>query len=120
MSTERTDEVRGDLDAVRQEIRLATKAVSISEDGHSLTRQSLGILVDREAQLEQQLAELLTRSVFRRTTFVRPIGLVQSYPYWRGQRYGYDSSPDPGAIPRIAILISSGLPVVTVGLTPPP
>ena len=119
MTTERTDEVRGDLVAVRQEIRSATKAVSISEDGHSLTRQSLGVLMEREAQLETQLAELLTRSPFRRTRFVRPVGLVQSYPYYTGQRYGYDSDPDPGGIPRIVISISSGRPVVTVGVTPP-
>ena len=90
---EREYQIRLDLNAVREQIRNATKASSVTLDAHSLTRQSLDLLMEREAQLETDLAQVLRGgSPFGRTTFVRPAGRVSSYPYWRGQRY--DETPE--------------------------
>lgn len=106
----RIDEIRADLASVRQRIREATEAASVSADGRSLTRQGLDVLVQREGQLEWALHEALTGSPFGRTEFVRPYGRVQSYPYYTGQDYEYgdDDTPTPGAVPTIGVEARTG------------
>lgn len=97
MATTRKEQVERDLECVREEIRKATQAASLSMDGHSLSRQSLDALQKREGQLEWDLAELLTGGPFTRTTFARPHGFVGSYPYWQGQRYAPEESEASGS-----------------------
>ena len=53
----RIDDMKAELQAVRQQIASATEAVSLSTSGRSLTRQSLSELRKREAELSWAIDE---------------------------------------------------------------
>ena len=60
----RIDELKADLATVRQAIRDAYSASSVSMDGRSLTRQQISELRKDEARLEQAIRRLLTGEPF--------------------------------------------------------
>ena len=63
----RLKELRDELDEVRSRIRNAYKGPSVSLEGHSLTRQSLDLLEQREATLTWDIQELLQDGPFGAT-----------------------------------------------------
>lgn len=68
----RIDDLKSELEAVRQAIRDSYGASSLSLEGRSLTRQSLGILREREAELEHAINAYYRGSSIGQIRFVDP------------------------------------------------